>query len=281
MKKYCEGFTLIELLVVIAIIGILTGIAVPFFTGQRDKADVAQCLANRSIVERADAAYTALQGNNSGDEWNASIAALQARGLLTSTPRCSGGGVYSWTVTASGSRRLLCSLHPNDSGSNGGDPQPVSVADVVANAYALNGSWGNAASADVFSSGNWHGLLLLMLQEGTSTKEFTGNIGPHDQSNVSGFKNSVSGSEAVFWTGNNAIAGYKDVIQNGKKLGASMPPAVLITQNAQYSPTGTISASDLPYVKGTTVLYRANDSSPVYMYTIDANGQKSAATTVP
>lgn len=88
-------------------------------------------------------------------------------------------------------------------------------------------------------------------------------------------------SDLYSWTGANAIAGYKDVVQNGTKLGASMPPAVLITTNAQYSPTGTISAQDLQYVKGTTVIYRADNNSPVYMYTIDANGQKSAATTAP
>ena len=55
-RQFSRGFTLVEMLVVIAVISVLAAIAVPRLTGQSESAMEAQCRANRTIIERAEAA---------------------------------------------------------------------------------------------------------------------------------------------------------------------------------------------------------------------------------
>ena len=56
------GFTLIELLVVIAIIGLLSGIAIPIFLGQRTKAVKSEATTNLSVLFVQAEQYYAEQG---------------------------------------------------------------------------------------------------------------------------------------------------------------------------------------------------------------------------
>jgi type IV pilus assembly protein PilA len=52
-----QGFTLVELLVVILIIGILAGIAIPAFLGQRQKAYDSQAKSNLRTAQTAEETY--------------------------------------------------------------------------------------------------------------------------------------------------------------------------------------------------------------------------------
>ena len=63
VKRYNDmGFTLIELLVVIAIIGILAGISIPMFLGQRTKAIRSEATTNLSVLLTLQEQYYAEYG---------------------------------------------------------------------------------------------------------------------------------------------------------------------------------------------------------------------------
>lgn len=52
-KRSKKGFTLIELVVVVAILGLLAALAIPRFTGSRDKASRGAILADLRTIESA------------------------------------------------------------------------------------------------------------------------------------------------------------------------------------------------------------------------------------
>lgn len=57
-----KGFTLIELLIVIAIIGLLAGIAIPMFLGQRTKAMATEAKTNIQIIATTNENFYAENG---------------------------------------------------------------------------------------------------------------------------------------------------------------------------------------------------------------------------
>ena len=56
------GFTLIELLVVIAIIGLLAGVSIPIFLGQRTKAIISEARSNLTLLFTLEEQYYAEHG---------------------------------------------------------------------------------------------------------------------------------------------------------------------------------------------------------------------------
>lgn len=88
----------------IAILSILAGIVVAWVSNYVQKSQEAQCLANRTIIEKADSVYSATH-----DSATTSVAELVGAGLIASEPVCRAGGTYYWAT--SGSRRILCTVH--------------------------------------------------------------------------------------------------------------------------------------------------------------------------
>jgi len=75
-----RGFSLIEILLVIAIIGILAGIAVPLFLGERTKAMQAEAKANLETLRLLEEQYYAENGcyyrNNTGTCTNITVSGV-------------------------------------------------------------------------------------------------------------------------------------------------------------------------------------------------------------
>ena len=92
MSRNRGGFTFIELLVVVAIVGILASIALPRFSGTKDKARLAGLRADVRNAETAEESYFA----NNGEYAN--LVQLQADGLLT----VSAGTTMQLSGTATG-----------------------------------------------------------------------------------------------------------------------------------------------------------------------------------
>lgn len=68
--KRRKGFTLIELIVVIAVLGILAAVAVPKYSGMKDKAREAVDLENMASMQRAVDLYYAEHDKYPGSEAN-------------------------------------------------------------------------------------------------------------------------------------------------------------------------------------------------------------------
>lgn len=80
MSRNRSGFTFIELLVVVVILGILASIALPKYSGTKDRAKLAAMRTDVRNTETAEESYYTDNGAY------ASLAQLQADGLLTLSP---------------------------------------------------------------------------------------------------------------------------------------------------------------------------------------------------
>ena len=62
MRQYSKGFTLVELVIVIAIIGILAGIAIPYYTDAQATARGARIVADMTTMQEAYTVYLVKHG---------------------------------------------------------------------------------------------------------------------------------------------------------------------------------------------------------------------------
>jgi prepilin-type N-terminal cleavage/methylation domain-containing protein len=107
MKRENEaaGFSLIELLLVLAIIGIISGIAIPSFLGQRRRARrIGDAQSNAQILRMALEAYKADNGvyGSTTYNWTAAGPDPAAKGLLPSTTLSGTQMNFALTVSAAG-----------------------------------------------------------------------------------------------------------------------------------------------------------------------------------
>ncbi|MGD9641350.1 MAG: hypothetical protein AB7V08_01285 [Elusimicrobiales bacterium] len=83
----------------------LTAAALPKIVSSIAKSKAAQCLANRQVIEQAEARYRLEHDNNP----SSSVNALKEGNYLDRIPYCTAGGAYVWVSTASG--QVGCSVH--------------------------------------------------------------------------------------------------------------------------------------------------------------------------
>lgn len=90
-RRNSHGFSLVELLLVLAIIGIISGIAIPAFLGQRQRARIigdartnANQLAMLLETRRADYGIYATAGTTYTWTWNTAVTSLSVNAAATS-----------------------------------------------------------------------------------------------------------------------------------------------------------------------------------------------------
>ncbi len=108
MRWKQKGYTMVEVVSVMAVVGILATVSMPGYKSIKEEAMKIQCLANRRIIERSAAAFTALTGQEKPD-----VETLINQGWLGERPQCICGGTYYWSQDRP--YRLLCTFHSEKS----------------------------------------------------------------------------------------------------------------------------------------------------------------------
>lgn len=104
--KNRPAFTLLEVMVALAVAAAVSVVAMPKMAGVVVKAKATQCLANRTVIERAEERY---RSDHDGQP-SAGLEDLKASRYIDRVPRCSAGGHYIWVSTAA-PVKLGCTVH--------------------------------------------------------------------------------------------------------------------------------------------------------------------------
>ena len=99
MKRQ-TGFTLVELVIVIAVLGILAGLAIPYFMEAREEAAKKECLANRTQIMRMFHAQQAVGYSGDLDGFLKEVTKEKdnENKYFTFVPKCADGGKYEVKV---------------------------------------------------------------------------------------------------------------------------------------------------------------------------------------
>jgi prepilin-type N-terminal cleavage/methylation domain-containing protein len=126
--KRQTGFTLVELVIVIAVLGILAGLAIPYFMEAREEAAKKECLANRTQIMRM---FHAQQASN----YNGTLVGFLAEVVkepndnkyFNFVPKCADNGTYSVS-----NEIVVCSIAEHNEANGSGD---ASVIDNITNDF--------------------------------------------------------------------------------------------------------------------------------------------------
>lgn len=94
MKRQ-TGFTLVELVIVIAVLGILAGLAIPYFMEAREEAAKKECLANRTQILRIFHAQQAAGYSSDLTTFLTEAIEETDNKYFTFAPKCADNGTYS------------------------------------------------------------------------------------------------------------------------------------------------------------------------------------------
>ena len=127
MKRQ-TGFTLVELVIVIAVLGILAGLAIPYFMEAREEAAKKECLANRTQIMRM---FYAQQASN----YNGTLVGFLAEVVkepndnkyFNFVPKCADNGTYSVS-----NEKVVCSIAEHNEANVSDD---ASVIDNITNDF--------------------------------------------------------------------------------------------------------------------------------------------------
>ncbi len=113
-----RGFSLVELLLVLAVIGILSGIAIPSFLGQRRRARViGDAISNAKVVQMAlesRKAENGIYGTADTYAWTLGAADAKATALLPSLSTLGGSKMnYTLVIDATGVTYTLTAFDPS------------------------------------------------------------------------------------------------------------------------------------------------------------------------
>ena len=122
------GFTLVELVIVIAVLGILAGLAIPYFMEAREEAAKKECLANRTQIMRM---FHAQQASN----YNGTLVGFLAEVVkepndnkyFNFVPKCADNGTYSVS-----NEKVVCSIAEHNEANVSDD---ASVIDNITNDF--------------------------------------------------------------------------------------------------------------------------------------------------
>ena len=93
------GFTLVEIMIVVAIIGLLAAIAIPSFVKARNTSQQNACINNLRQIDGGKEQSAMAYRLSDGDAVTTHSVNEYIKG--NTTPRCPGGGTYSYRVIGS------------------------------------------------------------------------------------------------------------------------------------------------------------------------------------